>query len=107
MDKVGGASRVAPLLVGPESAIFVFLVWNVHPLSVVFKVRGHHLLALCYPHPHTLGRCARGRSTFPPLPSMLTQKSFRTSQTTRLSNRTEQETNEQFQKETGSERWSL
>lgn len=40
MDKVGGASRVAPLLVGPESAIFVFLVWDVHPLSVVFKVGG-------------------------------------------------------------------
>lgn len=98
---------MARMLVVPESVIFVFSVWDVHPLSVVFKIGWHRLLALCRSHPRTRGRCVQGRSMFPPLPSMLTQKSFRTSQTTRLSNRTEQETNEQFQKETGRERWSV
>ena len=88
---------MARMLVGPENVFFVSSVWDVHPLSVVFKMGWHRPLALCHPHPCTRGRCAQGRSTFPLLPSMLTQKLFRTSQTTRLSNRTEQETNEQFQ----------
>lgn len=88
--------------------MFVISVWDMHPLSVVFKNRGASPTppsAAHSPLPGLLcpGCCARGRTAFPPLPLMLTQKSFRISQTTRLSNETEQETNEQFQKETGSE----